>query len=502
LSLQICDAASDTLVTSANSAVEVAAGATQEFILDLSNRKMPANLAVLVAGSTQGSSGSPVMIDAGSSFTIEAEITDMVVTEAMASIPAQVISEQDYVNISDSLVVVEAQIESGRIQLDIEAGFSIDAWLSYELPDFFSMTGSVLKDSVFLSNNGEQHLSINLEGYTLRPQDADFGEQQFRFIWTARTVDTGPNKVLVRSSDMVYAGFEITDLRFSQVTGKLGEQTIDITQDDIEIDIPADMDSVYFETARLELRINNRINFPANLSLNIQGQNEAGESTHLQVQEVIQAAGVPGGMNTSLIVLDQQNSNIKEFISILPSLISVAGKVKLGDNSWIGTITKEDYVDGEVHISAPLAVSLPEQNFETDPSEMDIDEDVQDDIINNLSNGSFYAEINNHLPVGAAVDLVFCESDSTLFDSPLLTIGPLAPESPDVDIDGYVEAARKSEIYFDLTEEQMETFLSRPLFMGLRIQLDGTGGQYVKVRASDFIQLKAHSRIKVKVNQD
>jgi hypothetical protein len=133
---------------------------------------------------------------------------------------------------------------------------------------------------------------------------------------------------------------------------------------------------------------------------------------------------------------------------------------------------------------------------------MDIDEDVQNDIIDNLANGSFHAEIDNHLPMGATVDLVFCESDSTLFTSPLLTIGPLAPESPGVDGSGYVQAARKSEIFFDLTEEQMETFLRKPLYMGLRILLDGTDGQYVKVRASDFIQIKAHSRIQVKVNQD
>lgn len=499
ITIELWDTATNQLISSTTTNQQVAPGTTSSFTIDLAGKRIPNLLSVRMLADSPGSGGSPVLIDASSSFVMTAEIGDLTVSEALAEIPSQEVSEQDVVSISDSLVVHEAQIESGQIQLLVTGNIAVDSWVVYELPDFLTPSGTTYVDSFFVGRNTSPNLSIDLGGLTLRPQIADFSQQIIRFNWTVKTVDTGANKALVRSSDAMNASVNITKLVFSRVTGKLGNQTVDISQDNIDIDIPADVDSVFFATATMELIINNGINFPAEIHLVIEGENDKGAHAFLNVNDVLQPATAPGEPVTTTIVLDHTNSNIEEFISIIPSVIRVTGNVRLSNSQWVGTVTKSDFVDGDVEIKAPIVVKLPSQTVETDVQVLNIDEDVRKDIIDNLSNGSFFVELTNHLPVGATIEFLFCEKDS-VYQRPRLLVGPIGAEAALVDGSGYVVTPQDSQIDLELTEEEMRTFLFDPLYSGVRLRLYGTDGKYVRVRNSDYLKMKSYAKIKVNVN--
>lgn len=502
ITLEVWDTVADTLIVRITNNTQIQAGSAQTFSSDLSGIKLPNQLSIRMSGVSPGSSGNLVPIDASSRYDMGGEISELKAREALAKIPRQVVSRDDEITITDSLVVVEAALDSGAIALNLGGDIPLDAWLIYELPDFFDATGTSFLDSLLITRNSTINNFINLSGFSLRPQMADFAKQTVRFNWTIKTIETGDNFALVRSSDVMTADFSLTNLRFSRVTGKIGKQDIEISQKDIEFDIPADMDSIFFETAQLELVLNNGINFPARLAFDIEGQNESGSVSYLRIDKAIQPALEPGKPVTTTIVLNNENSTISEFISILPSLIKINGMVELGDPNWIGTVSTDDFVDGEVKIAAPFSLRLPAQKIDSDPNKMDIGDDVKQDIIENLSNGSFFAQISNHLPIGASVEVMFGKTDSTVYAEPILTIGPLQAEAAPTDEDGYVEQAQNSEVTFSLTEEQMRTFLQDSLYSGVRVAIDGTHGKFVKVRASDHIEIKAYTKLKVKVNQD
>ncbi len=501
ISIEIWDAGSDTLIISSRESVQIGPGETKTFQIPLAGKKLSNWLSVLLNADTPGSNGG-VIINANSRFIVDVEISDLKVHEALAEIPRQVVSNEDEITITDSLIITEATIEKGLVEMDLGGTFPLDAWIHYRLPDFISQTGQELVDSLYINRNSTDKKYINLDNYTLQPQLADFGQQKIQFQWTAETIDSGTEMILVRANDLVNAEINLSKINFSSYSGKIGSEKIDITQEEIEFDIPADLDSIFFETAQMKLTINNSINFPAVINFEIEGQNESGAISKMSVNETIQPSEQPGVATPTVIVLNQNNSNIKEFISILPSLIHIDGQVTIGDINMIGTVTSDDFVNGEVKITAPFSLKLPSQTIESDVNDLDIDDDVKDDIIDNLSSGSFYAEISNHLPVGAAVEIMFAQSEAEVFDQSILEIGPLRTEAALVNSSGYVENARDGEITFDLTEDQMRTFLKSPLYIGLRVAVDGTNGQYVKVRGSDYIQIKSFSKIKVKINQD
>ncbi len=500
--LELWDTFSDSLVLQVDTNDQIPPGSSKDLVVDLAGKRLSNTLSIRMIASSPGSGGDPVLVDADSRFDMGGMVSSLEVREAVARIPRQIVSRNDVITISDSIVVMEAQLESGTIELDLSGDLPLDAWLLYELPDFYDSSGEAFGDSLFINQNSPVTEVIDLGDKALRPAMAGFNEQEIKFNWTIKTIDTGLAMVRVRSTDVMDAAFGLRDVIFSEVTGKLGEQRIEVTQDDIEFDIPADLDSIFFATAQLELVINNRINFPAHLSFEIEGENAAGSVSYLSVDETIQPASTPGQTRQTVVVLNQNNSNITEFISILPSLIRINGGVKLGDANWVGTVSRDDYVDGEVRISAPFAVRLPTQTIDSEPDNLNIDDDVQNDIIDNLGSGEFFAEIKNHLPLGASVEIMFGATEDGVFENPLLQIGPLRADGAAVNGAGYVDVAANSNLTFALTEEQMRTFVSDSLYSGVRIFLDGTDSEFVRVRSEDFIEIKSYTQVKIRVNQD
>lgn len=502
LVLEIWDTDADVLVASESANAQVAPGETETFTFDLQGQRVPNRLSLKISGDSPGSNGQPVQIDAQSTFEMEAEIGELTANEALARIPAQTVQETDEITISDSVVVTEANIDNGSVEIAVAGDLPLDAWLICSLPDFVSPSGTALIDSFFIDRDFPAPHTINLSGFSLRPQTADFGQQPIRVFWTARTVSTGSNMVLIRSTDTYQAGFAMQNVRFSSLSGMLNETTIDIEQSEIALDIPADLDNVVFETAQMELNIQNSIYFPAEIDLRLEGENESGDRSELFIKEVIQPASQSGAPTMTTIVLNDGNSSISDFISIVPKYLRVFGQVKLGNESWVGTVSRDDYINGTVTLRAPLALSFPAQSVESDPTELEIDQDVREDIVENLANGSFFVKIRNHLPLGASVEFVFGNSEAELFDNPILQVGPVRVDGGVVDGSGFVQQERVSEITIDLTEAQMQTFLETPLFAGVRLQVDGTNGQTVKVLDSDSIQIQSYSRVELRVNQD
>lgn len=499
LTLEIWDVNADTLILTETRNVQIDPGTSQIFSVNLGGHKFVNLLAIRILGQSPGSGGQFVTVDANSRFNLISEISNLQVSEALAQVPQQIHQETEEIALSDSLVVKEALIEKGRMTINLGGSFPLDTWVIYSIPDLLTPSGLAYRDSIFIPKRTVKSVTVDLSNYKLKPAWANLGQQKVKIDVLIKTLDTGRNAVLVKNSDFVEASVQLQGVVFSQVSGTIGNKTINIVQSEIQFDIPTDLDSIFFETARMELQINNGINFPARTHFIIEGMNESGAQAELNVQAFIQPAPEPGVPATSVIVLDKQNSNIEEFISILPNLIRVFGEVSLGNESWVGTVSKNDYVSGTVKIQAPIAISLPPQTIESDVDQLEIDDKTRQDIEDHLSSGSFYAEVANHLPLGASVEFLFAQVDSMVFHEPILKIGPVAVSGATVGQDGFVQAPEQSEISLNLSEQEMQTFLKSPLFVGLKIHLDGTQGQKVKVRASDYIQVKSYGKIKMKI---
>lgn len=502
LLVELRDGATDTSITSVSYDQTVAPGGFFTEVVQLDHRRLSNALSIRVEGSSPGSA-TPVPIDPQASFRITSQIRNIAVSEAAARVPSQHLVGSETAVVEDSIVVTEAVIQSGTIHLDLGGIFPLNGLLSFRFPDFVDPEGHSLDGQLYLTRNGSNQIDVDLSGYRLVPEAAPMTQQKVRFDWSFDSEGSGSQIILVKSTDFVHADLSVSELKFSEISGTIAGQTIEIEQQSFKFDIPAELDSVVLETGRLELTINNAINFPAETDIVVEGDDGSGSPLDIEIRETIHPASASGVPTTTTLVLDTNNQQVAAFLNALPKLIRVFGSVVVGDEQWHGRITADDFVDGKVRFTAPLALSLPAQSLNENLDQIDIDEDVRKEIRERVISGQLVAEIENHLPVGATAELYFGNVDSLVFEQPGVVIGPLQVSQGQVEpASGEVAESTVSEVALDVTGDDLLRLLTAPLYAGVRIVTPGTDGDVVRVLPSDFVVVKAYAQIKLQVNFD
>ncbi|MFQ6094342.1 MAG: hypothetical protein ACE5OR_16990, partial [bacterium] len=480
---------------------EIAPGDSSHQVLDLSSKTLPNALLLEVSGGSPGSRREPVIVDSQSSFTVRIELSTIVITEATAQIPAQEFTGSDSVTVEDSISVSEAVIKSGSIHFELTSFLPLDITLTVEIPDFMSPEGQGLTVEVSLISNETTVREIQLDGYVFKPRVLGDGRQSLSFDWWAQTAGSGEDFVTIKSEDYIQTEVGISELVFAMVRGRLNSVKVNIDPVIRQIDLPSDLHDISFPGARMELIIQNGINFPLQSNLLIIGRNNgSGNTVDLRVQSRIEASNGDGQPTETTITLDENNSNIVEFLQAMPEEIEVSGEIAIGDGDGEGSISADDFMEGTVRIEVPLELAFAEQEIDTDVDTVEIEKDTRENIVENLQSGRVIAELENHLPVGAEVEIYIALTDSSVFSSPDLVIGPItiapgviAPQS------GRVYQSTSNQITIDLNKEELSLFEHSPVYTGLLIKIPGTNGQVIKIYDNDFLGVKAYSVVKYRV---
>ncbi|KAA3619901.1 MAG: hypothetical protein DWQ05_04030 [Calditrichaeota bacterium] len=499
ITIEVRNAVTNQLVSSAVFNQLVNPGNVAIERLDLQGKRLNSELEIIVSGSSPGSNGDLVQIDAYAGFTITALFTDLTVSAASAKVAEQVISQADQFTIQDSVVLTEAWIREGSFSVAMSGDFPVNTQVLVSIPGFKTPTGAAFIDSLVIPQGGSNNLFVDLAGYSFVPAGEDFGQQTVDFSWEVKTLHNPDIPIEIYATSNLSAEFVLSELIFSEISGKFASKWIDIPEQFFALDLVENLDSLAFLDANLHLTLYSQIDFPTTTDLHLLGENENGESVEVVIQEVVNG-GVDGAVVKNDIILNGSNSNIVDLINIIPSSIKVSGRVRVGDPQTLGSIRETDEVSGDVLFSAPLAFMLPAQSYESEVSEIDIDDDLKDELDSNLNSGSITMLINSHLPVGASLEMLFAETDSTVFTNPGLIIGPVSFESGEIDpVTGLVIAPVMSHIEIELSEQETNYFTSDSLFSATRLIFPGTDGNIVKLLTTDYIDVRANITLSVHV---
>jgi len=503
LRFAIYDAQADTLVVRVDHPGELGPGQTLLQSVDLSGKKFSNFLAVEISGSSPGSRNLPVLIDAGSSFSLNAFLDEVKVKAARARLGAQEASDSDSALIDDSVSIISARLKQGLVRVDLFSQLPIPATLELALPDFRTVGGGPVIENFTLNSAGNASRVLDISGYPFTPANAPLGQQKLRLLWTVRSPGSGNEYVTIRSSDRVGANFSIENVIFSEVSGVFVGETVAFDPRSYSIDVPEEIDSVRFASAQLELRLQNGIGFPGQLDLLLEGVNGSGRVVPMRVQGVLLPGLSNGTPVETRLVFDRNNSNVVEFVNALPTSMRISGNVTIGGMGYTGSVRDRDVVAGLLRIDAPLVFTLPAQRIEMDIESLDIDDEAREQIRDNLHDGRLLARLQNHLPMGASVVFHFGRRRATVYSSPSLVIGPIRVEAAPVEnASGRVRESRLSEVALALSEQQLRVFSTAPLFAGVLIDFPGTNGQVVRVVRSDYLDIKAVASVNFTVDPE
>lgn len=476
----------------------IAAGTGWSRTLDLSGRTLPDSVAVELTGGSMGSGTDPVDIDADAQLAIRVRTSAMTVLSADAEFGAQNFEESTRLALDDSIRIVHAAIASGDLTVRVRNDLPVPATADLGIDALRTTSGAAFALRIPLAPGATETRSVDLAGYAL-----DFGDapgEELEVLAMLSTVGSQGAAVNIDATDVVSVDVDPITLSFDSVEGIVDPMSIDLENSTTLIELPDELEDLRLAQAELRLAIASTVGMPGTIDLELLGVNDDGAAVPLDVHVDLPAA-MPGETVLHSVLLNETNSDILDFLNNLPTRIEVSGRATAGDGVTAGTIAVDDSLTARWSIDAPMTVQLLSQTVDIDAQLLDLGESLREQLDERLISLELDAEVTSTLPVGA-VAWIGIDSDSTrVHEDPELLLGPIEiVAAPALRDDGSRDLAR-SVSTIALDEADVPAVTQPVAWQAVRVEIPGSDGRFVTLRASDSIAVRGFLRARILVGE-
>ncbi len=472
--IQIIDLSNNTAISTTNFSPSIPQGVIDTLVVQLDGKTISNSIRMITWFETP-----LTKIDSASTRNIQTKIDfsdPLTVSNAVAEVPQIIKNNLSTFELLETDIIESALLESGTIEIRITNGSSIPANLNISIPDL-SIDGVALSVTRYLNPGIINYVEIDLSGYTLDPTDLVL-PQEISINLTAEIPASTPNKYTFDKVDLFMVEGTISNLSYSEIQGVFSEIDISFDNSNISLDIPTGFESVQFTNVSLELNINNTVELPGFLNIQLYGSNG---------KELV----ISGDINPDGITIILKNdSSVSDFIHPIPDTIYISGSASMGEESYHGTIESNDFITASVNLAAPMQVVLTETKVETDIEKEDINQDDYDFIIGNVIEANFIYQVSTSIPLGTNIEIFLSSDSATLFNNPELKIGPLYITAAEVDSNGLTTGvAVTDEQYITIDSADVDILNNPTLYIGQEIFIESSGGDMIRLNQDGFITL-------------
>jgi hypothetical protein len=404
----------------------------------------------------------------------------------------------DALVMENTILVDSAEFNGGRVE------FRFNNTTGYKMR-FEAWTPSLLRNNMVYHHyfdpvpTGTSLQYIDLAGLRFKPIVTPDKKNRVPYTGTM-SIDGGSSN----GNNIVNVEVELQGVSYDSVTGWLNrtEVLIDSTVE-TGIKVSDMFKGIEIESAILQMTLDNEIRFPADFDLTLTGIAEDGRS------ETVQIPPQSVGANQSIVT---NSVDFARIANLLPRTLRLQGTAFIGKgfDGSPATIRKDDKVEATIHFEAPLIFTLPPAMNTSNVDTIKIKEDARGKIRKNVLDAKLVFEIDNAVPLGAAVS--FCFGDtllSSINDTLFYTYADLIktisldsartridPANPNVRI---VSQASPNTVSIGLSKAELKIFEFPEVFWQCRITFLGTNGM-VKIRPEDYIHVRA--RIEALINTE
>lgn len=444
--------------------------------IDLTGKTISDELELRLHCHTPGAGPTFSLADKSLSAAVEIG-SGLTVSSAVTEVPRLIRTFSEQVPLDEDNLIESAVLESGQLDFTVTNGTSLDAEFDITFDDF-TRGGNPLVITRTVAAGSTEPIGVDLADYTFAPLDQV--QPQDISIDVSVVIDsTAPDMVAIDENDSLSVDADVSDLSFSSITGTFQTVEADLDPISLDLDLPKGFDEVQLVGAVLTLEVENTINVPGSLFVDVLGSN--GKTLNI-------VGEISGGVTDSLQVTD-----LSDFLSPIPTGINVTGRASFGHGAS-GTINAADYALSTVTIAAPLQVIIPDSvNFEGDVSSEEIDQEDIDIITDHVTTATLVSTVTNHLPVGVEVMIYIDGNEANVTGLDAATpptaqqiIGPFTV-APGTVADHIVSEAAVSE---NSNSVDIAILENETLYIGTLITLLGTDGQSVLLTAGDFVSVQ------------
>ena len=371
--------------------VAIPQGTSSTRSLDLAGMTLPGDILVEVTGSTMGTDGTAILVDAAattSSFNIAISANDLVVSGATAKVPTQSIDETGSILMAESENIIQsARIKHGSLTIDIDNGLSVNAELVINISSLQDPDEIPFTTTIAIPSSGSISDTTDIANYFLV---MELTQQEVQYDYQILTEDTGDDLVSIAESDQVSVSISLygdqtgENLFFNRVTGIIEAQSI---ADSGFINISSESTLLYADisSGSLTITIENQVNredFDAlpTLFLTIPELVENGSSNPLTGSLILTPSPAANVLSFDLsdYALDLElDSQVLSYTTLVTTPVGELGRFGLEDSIYVdivvsdmtfatvtGFFTQDAMVDSS-EIVLNEATKLTEAVFET-----------------------------------------------------------------------------------------------------------------------------------------
>lgn len=421
-------------------------------------------------------------------LAFDLSIDSLTVTQGIAKIPDFDLNLEEEIVLPTNHKIDSAKVKTGSLFLDLYNFTGVISEIDIDFPEF-EKNGERLKANSVIPALGHSDLELSLDGYSFTPSSHNSIQARIKI----HTNDSGDQLIFFSSSDSVTASAFLSKVTFSQISGRLEPTLVNIGEIQRDIDLPPGFENAHIKNAHLGLDIHNGVNFPANLSVTIQG--DKGQTLEL-------SGAIEAGTPWATAVTTIEEDNLDPLLDPVPQKITVRGQVICGDGISSGIVNEKDFFFGKIQISSPLELILDSCQVEMDPDSYSVNDDVRSLLEDQINASQVIIKIESHLPLDAKVLIFVSKNEESIFSDPVLVIGPVNVLSGELGHHGLVTSSRISENIISLDHAELQVFRNSPFYIAGKLDFPGTNGNTIKAQATDFIQITSYLEVEVKNKKD
>ncbi|NIA30409.1 MAG: hypothetical protein GWP06_10930 [Actinobacteria bacterium] len=496
---------------------DIAASATTNHEFDVSGKTISSNTVWIISGKSPGSGDASVVISKNAPLNVLMKLFNIKVDEIDARLPAIDINETDNLKLDVGAGIKEAAFQSGQASLKVVNTTPIPARLSFTLNELLDKrTNLPISFTIDLDAKGTSTTNYDLSEYVAKMKIAAPGEVQTTPITvTGKTFETTDGPVKVQAGNGFKIDFSMKNIVLDYIEGWLAEHQVDLTTTESTINLPekfGGLEGIKIGDGRLMITIFNTMGLPIRFEGSIEGTSESGKTATFLLNESINPGQNGKEVATIIPPFTPENSNILQFINLPPKRVLADGKAWVGDGTTIGRVSRDDYVRAKYVLESAFKASWESRTINADTTELSVlppdftgvkDDNIttlNSDVTKDLQKLELHAQIENHLPIGVGIRFHFATDLKNLDKNPDLVLGPIDLPPAPADANGVVTQAVSKESVLSIGENDVRLFqntsdVPKPLFIATEVLIYSTNGKEVQVFATDYVKVRAFTRI-------
>ncbi len=449
--------------------------------------------------SSPGSYPDSVLINLDNRIYISAHSHNVKVISGEAKIPSQILYSETHnitFDVKDSAQLKHINFSFAKInysiQSDIQTSFDIKLKLLSS-----NINGSIPINIFKLNPNDSSSKTWDLSGINIDLTTDSLIPYNTIPVEYELSIDSSETIIPFDSSNFVSINSILNNLTFSFIDGYFGKKNIDIDPDSIDFNIDflqKIQGGLILDNPKIKLSYTNSIGIPLAAKFDFTGKSISGNTENLNKDTIyFNYPTQSGDIINDSVIIDKNNSNIVNLISISPNSIYYSGSAAINTfGSPDNFIADTSKINIGFDIDLPLVLSISNLIFQDT-----MDMKYNGDDFDNFDSVFIYINAINGFPLKTNLNLIVLDS---LTSQPLDTIIANTLEPATIDEQGKVVEPKENNLTIQLNKKTFDNITSSDRMI-IRAKMSTPNNEQGKaVTIYTYHSINVNIGIKVKIH--